>query len=238
MGFEARLLESAPNAPHRPTQGGKNHEGEERKFPRDVEQTAEIDRNENGVLDQHLQTPHDRVLHLAHVAAHAGDDVAFALIAEEREGKRGDLVVERVANVAHNAGANGHHRGDRCEIARCFEECCRDKEDTDHQQRGRGTVVSHELRGIVVRIIDRNVGKGFAFRVPWHEMIDRLLRIKEEFEHGDERCERKDVEQRTQYVESQRGGNVFLVRADVAAKHNKEFLHRKWNEVCGALYIS
>ena len=87
LGFEARLLESAPNAPHRPTQGGKNYEGEERKFPRDVEQTAEIDRNENGVLDQHLQTPHDRVLHLAHVAAHAGDDVAFALIAEEREGK-------------------------------------------------------------------------------------------------------------------------------------------------------
>ena len=223
--FVARLLEAPTDFAHGPTQSGENDEGEERELPRNVEETAEVDGDENGILDEHLQAAHDGILHFAHVAAHTGDDVTFALVAEEGKRERGDFLIQCVADVAHNAGAHRYHCGDRGEVARGFEECGGDEKHADHQQRGCRAVLCHKLRGVVVGIVDGDVRKCFPRRGPRDEMVDRLLGIEQQFEHRYERCERKYVEQRAQYVECQRRGDIALVRADIAAEHIEEFLH-------------
>ena len=96
---------------HEPSHDGHDNEGEKRQFPRDEDEGSEIADNEDRVLEEHLQRCHDGVLDLLHVTTHAGDDITFALLGEESEWQRSDLLVELVADIAHDASPDGNDRG-------------------------------------------------------------------------------------------------------------------------------
>ena len=123
LRIHARLFEFTTDASHAPAHQGEHENGEKCEFPGNVEKTTEIDHKENRIFHQHLQTTHDRVFNFAHVTTHACDDVAFAFIAEEGEGKEGDFLINRGADVAHNARAHWHHRSHRSKVRSRFQTC-------------------------------------------------------------------------------------------------------------------
>ena len=73
-------LQLAADEAHEPAQNGDDNEREERQLPRNEDERGEVGNDEHRVLEQHFERRHDTVLHLLHVTAHAGNDVALALL--------------------------------------------------------------------------------------------------------------------------------------------------------------
>ena len=109
--LDAASLQLAPHEPHEPSEDGHEDDGEQRQLPRHEEQRSKIDDDEDGILEKHVERRHDARLHLLHVATHAGNDVALALLAEESQGQRRNLAIELIADVAHHTRANRDNRG-------------------------------------------------------------------------------------------------------------------------------
>ena len=107
--FPLQVLSHDSHHPH-------HHRGEQdrerRHLPADDKKGDEIKKDENRVLDQHLDGAGDGVLDLLHVTAHPGDDVSFLLLREEAERKGEDLVVDVHPDVLHHSGPDrNHHSG-------------------------------------------------------------------------------------------------------------------------------
>ena len=225
LSLQTGTLEFAPHLTHRPPDAREHDEGEEGELPRGVDQYTEIEKEENGIFDEHLQTPHHRVFNLVDVAAHASDDVALAFVAEEGEGETGDFAVDGIADVAHNAGADGHHRGHGGKITAGLHAGGDHQKQTDNQERGAGTVLLNELCGVEIEVVDENVFHRLSCRIPCDERIVRLVGAKEQVEHRDDGEERKDVEHGAQHIEGERKGQIALVGRHVTAHHQKKIFH-------------
>ena len=87
---------------HKPAERWYKENGEEGKLPTDADQRNEIEEDQDRVLEEHVERRHDAAFYLAHVARHTCNDVALALFAEEAQRKRGNLLVELVADIANN----------------------------------------------------------------------------------------------------------------------------------------
>ena len=87
---------------HEPAEWWHKEDGEEGKLPADADERDEIEENENRILEEHIERRHDAVLYFLHITAHSGDDISLALLAEEAQRKRGNLLVELVADIANN----------------------------------------------------------------------------------------------------------------------------------------
>ena len=92
-----------------------------------------------------------------HVAAHAGDDVALALLAEEAQRERRDLLVELVADVAHHARADGNDGGRGQEVGSRLEEGHEGQGRTDDEQHGRRTPGGDVDQRVVVNVVGQDV---------------------------------------------------------------------------------
>ena len=111
LRLDGLRLQLAAHHAHEPAEDGHEDDGEERQLPTDGQQGGEIDDDQDGILEEHVERGHDRGVDLLYVATHAGDDVALALLAEEAQRERRDLLVELVADVAHHARADGNDGG-------------------------------------------------------------------------------------------------------------------------------
>ncbi len=107
----ALCLQLLSNKTHEPTEWWHKEDGEEGELPADADQRNEIEENENRILEEHIERRHDAVLHFLHVTAHSGDDVSLALFAEETKRKRGDLLVELVADIANDTCTDRDNSG-------------------------------------------------------------------------------------------------------------------------------
>ena len=87
---------------HEPAEWWHKEDGEEGELPADADERDEIEENENRILEEHIERRHDAVLYFLHITAHSGDDISLALFAEEAQRKRGNLLVELVADIANN----------------------------------------------------------------------------------------------------------------------------------------
>ena len=203
LSIHTRLFEFAPNASHAPTHQWQHQDGEKRELPGDVKQTAKIDNQENRIFHQHLQTTHNGVFDFSHVTTHSRNDVAFALIAEKGKWEHRDFLVDEGANVSHNASAHRHHRGHRSKIRSCFQARGHHQKQTDEEQSRACPILCHQLRSVVVGIVNENIGKRHSLFAPIDEGINLMLGVEKQFEHRDERSKRKDIEHCTQHVEEE-----------------------------------
>ena len=134
LGFQRAALELFADDAHDPAHDGNEEDGEQRQLPADKEQGAEIEDNQDGVLDQDLDGTGDGILHFLHVTAHAGDDVALLLFGEKADGQAQDLVVNLHADILHNTGADGNHYGRCAEITGGLEDGGHAHEEAEQQE--------------------------------------------------------------------------------------------------------
>ena len=225
LGVEALVLEFAAYASHHPSHEGEHHDGEYRELPRGVDEHPEVADEEDGVLYEHVERTGDGVFYLVYVAAHAGYDVALALIGEEAEGERENLVVDAGAYVADYAGAEGHHDAYGGKVTRGLQQRGGDEEQADEEQRGGGAVLVHELRGVPVHVVHHNLFHAYALCAPGDEDIVVAVYAEEELEHGYERHEREYVEHCGEEVEEERTGEVGFIGTDILPHYAEEFFH-------------
>ena len=218
-------LELSSHEAHEPSEDGHEDEGEERQLPRDEEQGGEIGDDENGVLEEHVERRHDAAFYLAHVARHACNDVAFALLGEEPEGQRRDLCVELVANVAHHARADGYDGCRREKIGTRLEEGGKGEEQANEQQRRRCSHVAYELRHIIVGVVGHHLL--YVVERPRHEVCrrSRSLCAEQDLQDGYEGGEGEDVEHGRQDVEQHRQHKILLVGRYEAPQDKEELFH-------------
>ncbi len=225
LGLYALRLQLTADKAHEPAEDGYEDDGEDGELPRDDEQRDEVEEDENGVLKQHVERRHDAVLNLLYVAAHAGNDVALALLAEKAQRQRGYLMVELVADVAHNAGADGHDRGRRKEVGRGLEQRHEGEEEADEEQRRRGAGLDDHLLHIVGAVVGEHLLD--VIPVPLHELVgpQSAVDLEEDLQDGDECGEGKDVEQCREDVEKHRHEKIFLIRRHEAQQHLHKLFH-------------
>ena len=85
LRLDGVLFEFPAHQPHEPSEHGHEDNGEKRQLPGDEQERGEVGYDEDRVLEKHVETRHDAVFYLLHIAAHTGYDVALALFAEESE---------------------------------------------------------------------------------------------------------------------------------------------------------
>ena len=85
LRLEAIALEALAHTPHNEARQWQDEEDEEREAPAQDEHTAEVDDDEDGVLQQQVEGAHHRVLHLADVPRDACQHITLALFAEEAQ---------------------------------------------------------------------------------------------------------------------------------------------------------
>ena len=79
LGLDALGFQLSSDITHKPAHDGYDNQGEERQLPRDEDKGGKVGDDQDGILEQHLQTRHDAVLYLLHITAHTGNDVTLAL---------------------------------------------------------------------------------------------------------------------------------------------------------------
>ena len=226
VGFQPASGE-ADDADH----DGREDDDEERQLPGHAEEDEEVDDDQDRVLDQHLDGAGDGGLDLLDVAADAGDDVAFALLAEEAERQGEDLAVDLHAQVLHHAGADGDHHGGGAEVAGYLDEDDRDEDEAEHQQDVALAVLLDELGDVVVGVVGDLVEGHPA--VPGDEFVVDVADVEEDLQDRDQQREGEYVEDRRQDVEYDGSSDVPPVRRHVPLQYLPEGFHiaYKYNNI-------
>ena len=223
LGLGRTLLEVTPYDSHQPHHQRCEHQHEEGEFPGDEDEGPYVENDEDRILQDHVQRTGDGVLDLLHVAAHAGDDIPFALLGEEPEGKGEYLVVDLQAHVLHYARAHWHHHRGGAEVAGSLEGRHQDKYPGKNEKGYHGAVMAQVTGYEPVEIVDE-----YLFEIaasPGNEVVGVLFHLEDDLQHGDDEGEGKNIEYGTEDVHQHRTSQVFLVRAYIAPYHRPESFH-------------
>ena len=145
-------LELASYGSHHPYNNRSYDECEDCHLPADGYQGAQIDYYQDGVLDEHVQGLGNGVLNLGHIAAHAGNDIALVLLAEESHGQAQDLVINLYAYVAHHTVPERHHNGQSPEVAGGLEQRHENEHQTEYQERAGFAIKVDEISDFAEKI--------------------------------------------------------------------------------------
>ena len=169
-------------------------------MPRGNNQCYEIADDENGVLEKHVKTRHNRVLNLLNITTHAGDDVTFALFTEETKRQGIDFLIELIADIAHNSGADRDNRGRREEISSGFQHGHESQKYADNKQCIGLSCRYYEVLNVVVGIVGQHFYHAFYTMhiVPSDEFRDRfyITCLKQNLQNRNQCHERKDIQHR------------------------------------------
>ena len=116
LRVERLVFQLAPYLAHYPAHKREHYYREKGKFPARIDKHAEIANYKYGIFYEHFKRTGHGVFNLVYVAAHAGYDVALALVGEKRKRQRYDFVVNVYAYVAHNSRAHGHKHSGRGKV--------------------------------------------------------------------------------------------------------------------------
>ena len=189
------------------------------------DEDAEVEQDQDRVLDEHLDGGGDGVLHLVHVAAHPGDDVALALLREEADGEGEDLVVDAVPDVLDDAGADGDHHGRGPEVAGGLEGREEDHHRTKQQERRHGAMGCGEIGNEPIGVVHEDILEFHALGSPGNEGVFDRVHLEKDVQQRDNDGKRKDVEDGGQHVQDHRPGQVALVRGGVLSHHLEKVVH-------------
>ena len=106
-----------------PGQQGHHQQGEEGELPAEAYHSAQVNEDEDRVLDHHVQRAADAGIHLVDIGRDAGEDIPLALLGKEAEGQLEYLPVDVLPDVAQDTGAQRHEHSRAAEVGGCLEEC-------------------------------------------------------------------------------------------------------------------
>ena len=194
-------------------------------MPRYEQEGCEVADDEDGVLEHHLQTGHDRVLHLVHVATHTGDDVALALFAEESHGQGGDLPVELVPHITYHTRTDRQDAHGSKIVDTRLQGCGHSQEYTYQQQGGGLSPFSNETVHVVVHIVHQH--RLYVRPIPRHQTGGGLCitRLEEDLQDGDQGRKREYIQHSRQDVEHDAEDQVFLIRRHKPPEYAEKFFH-------------
>lgn len=149
---------------------------------------------------------------IAHVPAHPGYDVPFALLGEESQRKGEHLVVYHHPDISDHSRAERHHDSRRPEIAGCLEQCHHDQDKPEYHQCGGAFELVYELGAVVVHVV-RDVPDVFPeieSAVPGDEVVSLVVYVEQQLEDRYYEGEREYVENSREEVEEQTPTRYFL----------------------------
>ena len=224
LGLQGLRFQLAADPAHDPEHEGSEQDGEEGHLPGNENQGAEVEDDQDWVLDQHVQGGRDGSLDFLDVAADAGDDVSFPLLGEEAQGQAEDLAIDFHPDVLDQAGADRDHHGARTEIAGGLEDRHHAEGQAEEQERDGSAVHGHELADVPIDVVEE-FRPEIHLRVPGHEFIDFSVDVEQYLEDGDDQRERDQVEDGRQDVQQHRASQVFPVWSDIMPQHGHERFH-------------
>ena len=220
-------LELSADETHEPSHHRNDDKGEQGELPADEKERGEVEDNEYGVLEKHVERRHDGALHLLHVAAHAGYDVALALLGEEAQRQRRYLAVELVAYVAHHTGA---YRDDCCgreEVCPGLEKRHESQEQSDDEQRGGRPESVYHLIDIIVHVVCEHFLYVRAAYREEHGMRVRRVDLEQNLEYRHYCEKREDIQYRRKNIENNRQDKIFLIRRNESAQYLEKLFHQR-----------
>ena len=224
LSHERRALQPLAYAPHHESSHWQQHKHKNRQLPTNHNHHAKTHDNHYRILEHHIERRHNGVFHLSHVARHTRHNVALALAREEADGKAQNLVVDKIADVAHDSRTNRNQEIE-AEICGAGLECGHHHECHSEKHQGdRRTEMNFAIICRIVEIIDCHVLKRAA--CPVHIVIDHPLAAhKEHLENRDYQCKGEKRQKRRQDIEENVEKQIFLVWRHKAAQYFKEFFH-------------
>ena len=199
-----------PNASHHQSCYGQEDEHKECQLPADDNHHAEAHDNHNRVFEHHVERCHDGILHFRHVARHASHNVAFALAGEESDRQRNDFVVDVVADVAYDSGADGD------------EEICAQVGGSCLES-GRTEFHFTEIGGIV-EVVDSHIFQRAV--VHRHIVVDNaFVAHKQHFQNRNNERKGEKRQKRCQNVEEDVEKQVLFIGRYETPQYDDEILH-------------
>ena len=196
-------LEAAPEATDKEDRKGHEKEHKEGQLPRDDKEGDEIDEDHNRILEEDIQSRHDRRLDLGDIIRHAGDHISAPCLREIAHGQGENLIIQLLPQIAQDTRSDGHH-----EIVR---QPCRSAFESGHKNQE-----SPQEKQDITRAVQRNLVIQQAIEVSSHRR-NRLLQAmdgrevcplhinrgqtEQNTQYRDDRCKREEREHRREHIE-------------------------------------
>ena len=221
-GFASEL---APQPSHEEHHGGSEQQHKYRQLPGYEHKRAYIEKNQDGILDEHVQGSCNGILDFLDVSAHTGHDIALALLAEVSQRQGQQFAIQLVAKVFHDSVPNGDHNRGRAEIAGGFDRRNQRERKAQGKQHGRSAPLPHRLGNEPVEVVDGYVLDSDGHRIPGNELILHLVYVEQDLQNGNQQREREHVEDGGQYVHHDRAAQIAPVRPNVTLEYPPEIFH-------------
>ena len=99
----------AGNARHDESRDGQGNERHQRQLRRHIDQHRQETDHQQGLTQEHMETPRNGTLHLRHIVRNARKHVAFAAGGKPAHRQRKDLGKERTPDILHQPGLHAHN---------------------------------------------------------------------------------------------------------------------------------
>ena len=233
LRLEAGALERLPYAPHDEARDGQDEEDEEGELPADDEHRAEVDEDEDRVLQKEIERTHHGVLHLPDVPRDTSQHVTLALFAEEAQRQSQDLCIELIAQVTDDPRADRHEEEAPEVGSTDLQERHQHQIDTEDDERVGGSLGLDKLGDEVAEVIRHHLLHlrptrlgGEVKRAEGDISRHPLLDLEEDIEDGHHKGEGHQIEQSAQDVEEHRKAQVpLIIRSDEAADQHEYIFH-------------
>ena len=233
LRLEAGALERLPYASHDEARDGQDEEDEEGELPADDEHRAEVDEDEDRVLQKEIERTHHGILHLPDVPRDTGQHVALALFAEEAQRQSKDLCIELITQVTDDSRTDRHEEEAPEVGSTDLQERHQHQIDAEDDECVGGSLSLDEPRDEVAKVIRHHLLHlrptrlgGEVKRAEGDISRHPLLDLEEDIEDGHHKGEGHQIEQSAQDVEEHRKAQVpLIIRSDEAADQHEYIFH-------------
>ena len=226
LGFRGLPFEIFSKHADAPGDQGYDQYGEQGHFPTDENQGPEVEDNEDGILDEHIQAGGNRRFHDADIAAHPRDDVPLLFLGEKAERKAEHFVVNLHPQVTDDTGTQRNHHGGGTEIAGALQCRHQAQEQSQIEQGAGGAEVLNHHAHIIIEVFGEFVLDAGVGAVPGDEVVMQFVDAENHLQDGDDEGKRKNVENRGEYVQTDGPEKAAQIRADQPFHQFQKIFHK------------
>ena len=103
------FLEASAYTSDEEDRNGHQQQHEDRQLPRDHQQGEEIDKDHHRILEEDVQSGHDRSFYLAHIIRHTGDDISASCLGEIAHRQGEHFLVQLLTQVTEHTCPDRYH---------------------------------------------------------------------------------------------------------------------------------
>jgi len=221
LNVDGLILQLLAHGTHDEDGGNGHEEHEQRELPADGEERREADDDGDGLADEVVHTAGNGTLHHLYVGAHADDDVALALRAEEAQRQAQNLVVELGTDVAYDTRGERHHDVHGGPVARTLDDRHDDEQYAHDAQRDEGTIRRNQFLHPGIAVVDDDL---LVQRTPRPLLVGiyRLVYLEQDVQDRNQHDEGEHVHPLGEDVQEDGTHDVHPVRIHIAPQHLEE----------------